>query len=156
MRNGVFIWKPPFSARIGRFFVCTLAHTIGIDKTFFKSKSTGSWLPGVNASHICYIVTVDRCIRNEDAATVKIEKRYSDFYNLYCGLYDSILEVFAEGMSNPFPDDRFSTWIWGLTEEKTNKRRVQLDAWLRELLITPEIMTNYNCFCLIQDFLASD
>ena len=121
--------------------------------------AVGSWLPGPPsagggaASYITYILTITPCIRGYNIPTFKVERRYSDFYEIYCALYDLILAVFPQGMKNPFPDDRFSSWIWGLTEERTNERRAGLDAWMREIVISPQIMTNINAFDHIRDFL---
>jgi hypothetical protein len=133
--DGEFIWKPPVAVTIG------------------------SWLPGPPsagggaAAYVTYIMTVSPCIRGRTVHPFKVEKRYSDFYNLYCALYDLICAVFPTGMKNPFPDDRFSTWIWGVTEERTNERRGSLAAWMKEITISPQIMTSVNAFDHIRDFL---
>ena len=158
--GGEFIWKPPVSASIGFFFQFSLPLRVKNLILFFPMRTcAGSWLPGPPsagggaAAYITYIVTVAPCIRGRSVPAFKVEKRYSEFYNLYCALYDLILIVFPEGMKNPFPDDRFSAWIWACTEERTNERRSQLDAWIKEILMNSDVMTNLSAFNHLRDFL---
>lgn len=151
--DGAFIWKPPVSVSIGEPSVPQLCYWL----TWFLI--VGSWLPGPPSAgggasaYITYIVTVAPSIRGCAVAPYKVEKRYSEFYNLYCALYDLLLVLFPQGMKNSFPDDRLSAWIWGSTEERTNERRSQLDAWMREIIICSDIMTNLSAFNYLRDFL---
>lgn len=55
-------------------------------------------------------------------------------------------------MHNPFPDDRFSAWLWGCSEERMNERRILLDAWIREIIVCSDIMTNLSAFEHLRDF----
>ncbi len=119
----------------------------------------GSWLPGAidpatgSSSYIAYVVTVSSNA-TPNISGFKLEKRYSEFYNLYSDLYARIRDVFPLGTAAPFPNDRFFSWMMGVSEDRINKRRQQLDSWLREILGSPEIMTDINCFDKITEFLG--
>jgi hypothetical protein len=117
----------------------------------------GSWLPSQPAedgsTYITYIVTVSLRYVGRADHSFQIEKRYSEFYNLYCALYDIIYVLIPSGLTNPFPDDRWSSWFWGDSEQRHDQRRAGLDAWLREVVSSIPIMTTLESFVIIRDFL---
>ncbi len=106
-------------------------------------------------THVAYIVTVvQNCVIERNSAPLRLEKRYSEFYDLYCKLYQRICMVFPQGMANPFPDDRLSAWFWGITEDRTHQRRKDLDAWFREITRTVGIMTSVDSYNEIRHFFS--
>lgn len=130
------VWKPPFTASIG------------------------SWLPAIpdpsgQITHVVYIITVVQNFHVGGAlGTLRIEKRFSEFYDLYCKLYQTICLVFPEGMTSPFPDDRLSAWFWGISEDRTHQRRKDLDAWFREVTRSVGIMSSVDSYNEIRRFFA--
>lgn len=151
--DGMFVWKPPISAFVGK----SIRNQHYLHKLAFHF--IGSWLPGPpeiqggTSSFVSFIITITPTYSCRLVPTYKVERRFSEFYNLYCSLYDKIWEVFPSGMTNPFPDDRWSAWFSGVSEDRSNSRRVSLDAWLKEILRSPEILTDLDSFMAIRDFL---
>ena len=69
----------------------------------------------------------------------RIGRRYSEFYALYCKIYPQTQKAFPKGMTHAFPVSRMG-WLQGSSEALCNERRVQLDAWLKEVISSSRIM----------------
>jgi hypothetical protein len=119
------LWKPPLLVRVG------------------------SWLPNFDDQSTGYIVTVT--IGAAVNISWQVVLRYSKFLEFYNEVYRETarLKVDIEMTQNKFPQDRLSNWFKGMTDDVRNKRKSQLDSWLRELFATPAIMTIPEVFAFL-------
>lgn len=134
-------WKPPFTIRIASWLPSSTEKT---------SESSPEKL-----GHIDYFVTVQsNDNRPEPPVSWKVCRRYSHFYNLFCKLHSDILSAYPNGkMNNPFKDDRLSTFMWGVSETVCHERVRMLDGWLREIVLSPAMMTRIHVFEHLARFL---
>jgi len=109
--------------------------------------------PGTGTDHTEYYISVCN-VRNGE--NYQISKRYSDFHALYLSIYSHLVNGFAKGMQNLFPDNRVTTWFSRESDQLRNSRREYLDGWLREVCLNAVVMINLDARNKIYDFLEVD
>lgn len=70
---------------------------------------------------------------------------YQKYYDLYCALYKKLTSEFPAGMTNPFPDNWLRSKVFGISDSDRDWRQVNLDLWIRELLVFFASLS--TCFC---------
>lgn len=115
----------------------------------------GSWMPSSANSNnvILYYITVKA--RNADMSYT-IMKRYSEFVELNSKLTPYIRKSSNLGLRANFVDDRFSSMIFGCTEDTYNQRKEMLHRWLAYVCMDPGICTHQKAMGLLKDFLCWD
>ena len=128
------LWRPPIIVRVNSWMpyaeydsnISGLHRTYYLTTVYFSLKSTYTW---------------------------QISLPYSDYYNVFCALNDSISESFTSGMKYPFPNDYWKAKLIGVSDETKNWRRSNMDLWFRELVLNPIFMLNDDSRTILYEFL---
>lgn len=97
-----------------------------------------------------YYISVTNIKTNQ---TYVVNKRYSEFHQLYLSIYSNLVNAFHNGMQNLFPDNRSSTWLTKETDQLRNARREYLDAWIKEAINNAILMLDLKARDKIYNFL---
>ena len=101
-----------------------------------------------------YVITVNYESIDKGYQSFTCQYGYSDYMNLSHLLNKIILKEKIK-IRNPFPT-RVSTFfasVMGDSDESRYERMTKLDAWMKEIVLNPMVMTDYESFCAIYDFL---
>jgi len=110
--------------------------------------------PETRELHTGYFISVNMTYQLNNSW--QIIARYAKFYGLYCKLSKALTVHFPNGMLNLFPNDRWKTMIFGVTDSVRNSRQKGLDLWLRELVMNPKLMLDKSARSILFDFLEVD
>ena len=130
------LWKSPISVRVS------------------------SWLPNIQDPesqelHTGYFATIQ--LTSRPTHQWQVIARFGKFYQLYLKLKKASFEkLFLNGMACPFPEDRWKTKIFGVSDDTRDWRQKALDGWFRELVMSPKVMLDVNLRKSLFEFFEVD